>query len=168
MAPTGYPKPLAGRRAKAVAKSQSLLASHGVCRMYGFGVTGPDPNRSWLWIAGGAIGACVLLMLATGAVLVPGFLLIAGVRWGINTPRGVLVADQGIAVTRESFWNARPTSVIVLLPFDPLFLITEATGSHVRVQLGIEHIWLRRREHEIVTTAAHSAMARTGARPTAS
>ena len=128
--------------------------------MYGFGVTGPDPQQSRLWMIGGAVGICVLLAIATGVVLVPGLLLIAGVRRAINPPRGVGVADQGIVVTKESFWNARPTDILAMLPLDQLFFVTSSTATHVCVQLGTELVWLRRKEHEILASTAQAARSR--------
>jgi hypothetical protein len=161
MTRTDFPKPMRARRAKAVAKTQTLLGGQGTCRMYGFGVTGPDPQRSWLMIVGGAIAVVVFLVLAIRALVVPGWLAIGLLRWAINTPRGVGVADEGIVVTRESLWNAQPTSVVVLLPLDTLFAQTAATKSHVRVRLGTEDIWLRRAEYDILLAAA-KATAHTG------
>jgi hypothetical protein len=128
--------------------------------MYGSGVTGPDPQQSRLWMIGGAVGFCVLLAIATGVVLVPGLVLIAGARWAINQPRGVGVADQGIVVTKESFWNARPTAVLAKLPLDQLFFVAGSTATHLCVQLGTEHVWLRRKEHEILAAAAQVARSR--------
>jgi len=125
--------------------------------MYGFGVIGPDPRRSWFLIAGGAIVMVVFLAVATGALVVPGWVGIGLLRWAINTPRGVGVADQGVFVTRESFWNARPKSIVARLPFDSLWVTTGSTKTHTRVQLGSEQIWLRRSEHEILVAAANSA-----------
>jgi hypothetical protein len=158
MARSDYPNPMRARRAKSVAKTQDLLGTQGTCRMYGFGVKGPEPTRSWLLIVGVTIGAVVVIAIATGIVIVPGLVGLAIARCAINTPRGVAVADQGLLVTRESLWNASPKAVTERLPFDGLFVEIGSTKSHVRVQLGREQIWLRRNEHEILTAAARRTM----------
>lgn len=150
---------MAARRAKSVAKTQSLLGAQGTCRMYGFGVVGPDPQRSWLIVVGAAIGVAVFLGLLVGALVVPGWVGIGILRLAINNPRGVGVADEGVVVTRESVWNASPTSIVVLLPLDALSAQVGATKSHVRLQLGAEQIWLRRKEHEILVAAARPVAA---------
>jgi hypothetical protein len=150
---------MAARRAKSVAKTQTLLGGQGTCRMYGFGVVGPDPQRSWLIVVGAAVGIALILGLVLGALVLPGWLLIGVLRLAINNPRGVGVADQGVIVTRESLWNASPTSIVVLLPLDVLSAQVDATKSHVRLQLGAEQIWLRRNEYEILVAAARPAFA---------
>jgi hypothetical protein len=155
---TPYPNPMRVRRAKAVAKTEYLLDGHGACRMYAFGVSGPDPQRSWLWIAAGVIGVCIALAVVTGPVLLPGLLAIALPRWSVNPPRGVGIEDKGVVVVREHLWNARPASIAALVPRDSLFSVTATTRSHVRVQLGFESIWLRRTEHNILVDAAGAIM----------
>jgi hypothetical protein len=124
--------------------------------MYGFGVTGPDPQRS------------LLCMVVVGLLLLPSLLLLAIIRSSVNPPRGVGVADQGLVVTRESAWDARPKSIVTLTSCDPLFHPVRSTRSHVCVQLGTERIWLRRNEHEILLAAADLAtQAATAAAPPA-
>ena len=152
-----YPKPMRARRTKAVAKIQTLVGEQGTCRMYGFGVVGPEPTRSWLWIVGATIALVVLLVLTTGVLLVPGVIGLGVVRWVVNRPRGVGVADQGIVVTHESFWNASPTSIVVFLPLDALSVETASTRSHVRLRLGAEQVWLRRNEYDLLIAAKDSA-----------
>jgi hypothetical protein len=166
MARSNFPKPSAARRAKGVAKTQTLLAGQGTCRMYGFGVVGPDPQRSWFVVVGAAIGIGVILSLLVGALVVPGWVGIGILRLAINNPRGVAVADEGVVVTRESVWNARPTRIEALLPLDSLFAQIGATKSHVRLQLGAEQVWLRRKEHEILVAAARPTSAHLGSQAT--
>jgi len=162
MPPNNFPKPMAKLRGKAVAKTQTLLGAQGTCRMYGFGVTGPDPTRSWWAVLGAAVGVVVVLGLLLGALVVPGWAAIWFLRQMINNPRGVAVADQGLIVTRESVWNASPRSIVVLLPIDALGAHIGATKTHLRLQLGAEQIWLRRTEYEILMTATRPTIAPTG------
>jgi hypothetical protein len=166
MAGSNFPKPLAARRAKSVAKTQSLLGAQGTCRMYGFGVVGPDPQRSWLMVIGAAVGIAVILGFLLGALVVPGWVGIGILRLAINNPRGVGVADEGVIVTRESVWNARPVSIVVLLPLDSLLAQIGATKSHVRLQLGAEQVWLRRKEYEILVAAERPTIAPIGSQAT--
>jgi hypothetical protein len=162
MARNNFPKPMAARRAKGVAKTQELLGGQGTCRMYAFGVTGPEPRRSWWFIVGGLIAVCVVIAVTTGRLIAPGILGVGLLRLAVNTPRGVGVADEGVVVTRESFWNARPVSIVVLLSLDALFAQVGATKSHVRLQLGAEQIWLRRKEHEILVAAVRPTVTPAG------
>jgi hypothetical protein len=162
MARNDFPKPMAKRRAKAVTKTQTLLGAQGTCRMYGFGVVGPEPQRSWLLIVAAAVGVAVVFGLLLGELVFPGWVGIGILRLVINNPRGVGVADQGVIVTRESVWNAAPTRIVVLLPHDVLLAQSGATKSHVRLQLGAEQVWLRRKEYDILlaaraTVAQHTA-----------
>jgi hypothetical protein len=146
------PNPNRARRSKAIAKSQQLLGNQGTVRMYAFAVGGPEPERSKLYILGGVVG-CVLVSALLGAVIVPGVLGVALVRWWINPPRGVGLANEGVFVTKESFWNARPAEIVTLVGHDALATIIDSTKSHVRVQLGPEPVWLRRTELEILNNA---------------
>jgi hypothetical protein len=152
-----FPAPNAKRRRKSVAKAQQLLGARGTCRMYGFGVVGPDPQRSLLIMIGAVVGTCVVVAALTGAIVFPGILVIAVVRWLMNTPRGVAVADQGIAVTKESLWNASPSDVVAQLPLEQIFVVVSQTKTHVCVQLGNDQVWLRRKEHEILVAAVQNA-----------
>ena len=56
---------MASRRKKSVTKVQKLLGSGGTCRMYGFGVTGPEPRRSMYIIVGGVVAGCLALLVLT-------------------------------------------------------------------------------------------------------
>jgi len=156
MASRDYPNPMRARRAKAVAKTQKLIGNQGTCRMYGFGVSGPNPSRSWIWIIGGSIAFCVAVAVMTGVAIVPGLLLLYFVRWSVNQPRGVCSADQGLVVTRESIWNANPKSVVALLPPDALNARIASTRTHVLVELGPDRVWLRRNEHNILLAATEA------------
>lgn len=151
------PKPMAARRAKAVGRTQPLLARQATCRMYGFGVAGPEPQRSLLWLIGGAVCFSVVLAAFTGIVLIPGLLAFAIARRAINPPRGVAITDRDIAVTRETAFDARPNRIVGNAPLDQVFVVVASTRSHVCVRLGADPIWLRRREHEILVTAAQAA-----------
>ena len=146
------PNPNRIRRAKAVAKSQELLGHQGTVRMYAFGVGGPEPERSKLYLVAGVVG-CIVVSALLGAVIVPGILGVALVRRWINPPRGVGIANEGVLVTNESFWNARPTEVITLVGHDALGAVIDSTKSHVRLQLGPELVWLRRAELDILNAA---------------
>jgi hypothetical protein len=129
--------------------------------MYGFGVVGPDPQRSLLWTIGAVVGGCVVVAVLTGVVVFPGILVLAVLRWMLNTPRGVAVADQGIATTKVSVWNASPTEIVAQLPLEQIFAVVNQTKTHVCVQLGNDQVWLRRKEHEILFAAVQTARTQT-------
>jgi hypothetical protein len=147
---------MASRRKKSVAKVQKLLGSGGTIRMYGFGVGGPEPRRSMYIIVGSVVAGCLALLVLTGVLVFPGILALYIIRWVVNTPRGVAVADQGVAVTKESFINAQPTEIITRLPLEQIYAVVAQTNTHVCVQLGDDQIWLRRKEHEILVGAVQS------------
>jgi hypothetical protein len=147
---------MAQRRAKAVAKIQNLLGSEGTCRMYGFGVVGPEPRRSMFVIVGSVVAFCVGIAVLTGVVIFPGLLALYIVRWVVNTPRGVAIADQGVAVTSESMWNAKPTGIVARFPLEQIYAVAGQTTTHVCVQFGNDQVWLRRKEHEILVAAVQT------------
>ncbi len=129
--------------------------------MYGFGVTGPEQQRSLLWLIGGAVCFSAVLTAFTGIILVPGLLVFVIARRAINPPRGVAITDRDIVVTRETAFDARPNQIVGNAPLDQILAAAASTRSHVCDPVGTEPIWLRRREHEILVTAAHAVHSQT-------
>ncbi len=133
--------------------------------MYGFGVIGPDPQRSLLWMIGGVVCFSIALAALTGVIVIPGVLVFAFVRWQINAPRGVAVTDQGIVITKESPFDARPRQILGWVALDQIAVVVARTRSHVCVQLGPEAVWLRHKEHQILGVAAQTAQALAASAP---
>jgi hypothetical protein len=158
---------MAQRRRKAVAKIQTYLGSEGTCRMYGFGVVGPEPRRSMLLIVGGVVAFCLGILVLTGVVIYPGLLALYIVRRVVNTPRGVAIADQGVAVAGESVWNAKPTGIVARFPLEQIYAVVGQTNTHVCIQLGNDQVWLRRKEHEILVAAVQTVRAQSAHMQTA-
>jgi hypothetical protein len=107
-------------------------------------------------VAGAIFGAAFLLALALGTILIPGGLILIYVFHAVRPPRGVVVADQGLAVFDRSFLNSRPTKVLALLPIDAARQLG-AAGRNVTLTLGPDHVTFPRREYERLATAVSSA-----------
>jgi len=134
-------------RTKGLARSQELLGPGVHAQHYGIGLTGPDPRRTRIWIViVFAVMAFVTLVLVRIGI-VPGALLVMIVYWSIDKPTAVVTSGQVAHVLERSFWNGRPSRVLVTLP------TTELVAPHATVEGSFVHVpglrlWLKRGEYE--------------------
>ena len=59
----------------------------------------------------------------------------------LNPPRALVVCDQGMALMDRSLLNGRPSKVIARLHHGAVLGLSPE-GGRIRLELGVEHIWL--------------------------
>ena len=158
-------EPSARTRKKSAASAARQLEPGVVVREY---VVGRANARM---TAGATVALIVFAVvfvaaLLAGRLIFPGLLLVLIVYNSALPPRGVVVADQGLALLERSFWNGRPKRVLARLSFTALDpLATQLKGSKSVVPLATDRVTFSRKEYERLTAAAN-VVARTGAAPT--
>jgi hypothetical protein len=145
------------QRRKHLTKAQKLIPEAKV-QDYVFAVTGPYPVTANLWLLVGAVGITVLLSAATGQFVAPGGLLILGVKYLLNEPRGIVLADHGVAVVKRGFVTGKPGSVLVRVAASVLEApIVETHGKHTKIRIADQELWLKSGEHNRLRTAASAS-----------
>jgi hypothetical protein len=141
-------------RRKAIQAVERLVEPGAVVAAYAPGRTGPEPVRSVVGLLAGAIGVSVVIAVLTGVILIPGVLLLLVAYYVINGPRGIALANGGVVLVGRSLWTDRPNKVLTHVPYQAIASVTEDTGSRVRLNLGVEQIWVLRKEYERILMAA--------------
>jgi hypothetical protein len=95
--------------------------------------------------------AFAVTRVVSGTVLFPGFLAIWWIVRAVRPLLGVAVTDRGLAVLHVSAVNGRPTRVLVLLPYGPVWG-ERPTGSET-LALGPERVTFARRELDRLVAA---------------
>lgn len=106
------------------------------------------------------VGFVVLFVvaLAMGYIILPGFLAAYFVYYSIVPPRGVVIADQGVAVLHRSFWNSKPNRVIALLTHEQMAQVQAiAKGSKAEMAFGPERLTFSKGEWVRFTAAVQQA-----------
>jgi hypothetical protein len=154
-------EPSARSRKKAAASAARLLDPDVVVREYVVG-------RAHARMTSGATVALVVFAVAfvvallAGQLILPGALLLLIIYNSVVPPRGIVVADHGLALFARSFWNGRPSKVLALLPFTALDPYkTQVKGSKVTISLANDQVTLSRKEFERLTASA-AVVARAG------
>jgi hypothetical protein len=142
-------------RRKGATSAQQFLPPGTVVREY---VVGRAHARmaTGAIVAGSIFGTAFVVALAFGAILIPGGLILIYVLYAVRPPRGVVAADQGLAVLDRSFLNSRPTKVLALLPTDAA-RHPAVSARKVTLTLGVDRVTFPRREYERLATAVGSA-----------
>jgi len=142
-------------RKKGLHASQELLGSSTRAIAYGIGLIGPDPRTTIAFIVVGAIVLVLLFVFVAGAIVIPGVLALALIYYAIDQPTAVVVTSTGIAIITRSVVTGRPKRLLFIIPLDVL------AGSQVRtsrsfLELPAERVWLRKKEFELLRSAAAS------------
>jgi hypothetical protein len=88
-----------------------------------------------------------LIALVMGYVVLPGGILGIYAYYSALPPRGVVIADQGVAVLARSFWNSRPNRVITLLTHEQMAQVQAiAKGSKAEMAFGPERLTFNKKE----------------------
>ena len=132
-------------------KAQKMIPESRVVA-YIVGRTGPQPVLAGLALLGGFVAISLLIMVATGAVLVPGLLVFVVVQHFLTPPRSLIVCDHGLALTKRSLLNGRPEDIVARLPHAAVEGIEKEAGRF-RLDLGVEHIWLTKLEEGLLREA---------------
>ena len=133
-------------RAKATLKAQALLGE-GAIQGLAFGETGPNPTYT-TW---GLIGGAILIFAMTFAIfrvgIFVGGLIIFAIRYYVNPPRCIVIADRGVALLKRGAWSVHPTELVAKLPHDITNNVVEDSGSRLQLNLGVERVWVTKKEY---------------------
>jgi hypothetical protein len=141
----------ASNRRKGLEKSQRLITD-ATATWYSVGRTGPNSMLAGLALVGGSLGLCLVILVATGALVIVGALPLLVIFHFLCPPRALVVCDRGVALTGRSLLNGTPTSVIGRYSISDLRPTTSAAGR-VRIDVGPEHVWLPTAEEQQLRAA---------------
>lgn len=141
----------ASNRRKGLKKSQRLITD-ATATWYSVGRTGPNPMLAGLGLVGASLVLCLVIVVATGALVLVGALPLLVIFHFLCPPRALVVCDRGIALTGRSLLNGSPTSVIARFSIGDLRPTTSEVGR-VRIDLGPEHVWLSTAEEQQLRAA---------------
>lgn len=135
-------------RRKQMAAGQKLLPS-GTALGYAIGRSGANPVVVVLAMVGASLALSVVMMVATGSVVILGLLPLLIVQHYISPPRGIVVADAGVALTKRSLMNGKPYDVVATMPHGYI-QPTEASLGRVKIMVGDEPVWMAKREEAVL------------------
>jgi len=142
-------------RNKGLQASQKLLGSTTRAIAYGIGLIGPDPRATTAFIVVGAVVLVLLFVFVAGAIVIPGVLALALIYYAIDQPTAVVVTSTGLAILTRSVVSGRPKKLLFVVPLG-VFADSEVRTSRGFVELPAERVWLRKREFELLSSAATS------------
>jgi hypothetical protein len=152
-------------RRKQMAAAQELLPS-GTALGYAIGRSGANPVVVVLAMVGTSLAFSLALLLATGSIVVFGFLPMLILQHFISPPRGIVVADAGVALTRRSLMNGKPHDVVAMMPHGYV-QPTEVSLGRVKIMVGNEPVWMAKREEaelrSVISRPLQPPMSPTGA-----
>jgi hypothetical protein len=135
-------------RRKQMAAAQKLLPS-GTALGYAIGRSGANPVVVVLAMVGTSLAFSVALLLATGSVVILGLLPMLILQHYLSPPRGIVVADAGVALTKRSLMNGKPHDVVALMAHGYV-RPTEVSLGRVKIMVGDEPVWMAKREEAVL------------------
>jgi len=132
-------------RRKSIEAARRLLPPNPI-QQYAYAVTGSYPPTVIGLLVAAWAAVFALSLALFGGVIIPGWLVFFAIRQAINSPRGVVVVDGGVALVRRSFWTGRPNAIVALLPVGSIVPRT-SRGSYVEAQVGPEIVWMHNKEY---------------------
>jgi hypothetical protein len=150
-------------RRKHMKAAQKLLPDGNVVG-YAIGRSGANPVVVVLAMLGTSALFSIALLVATGSVLIIGFLPMLVVQHFLSPPRGIVVADAGVALTRRSLLNGKPHDVVATMGHGYVQPV-EASLGRVKIMVGAEPVWMAQREEAILRSLL-SAPAQPSSLPT--
>ena len=138
-------------RRKSMAAAQELVPDAQIIG-YAIGRSGVQPTLVVAaMLATAAVGSGLLYAL-TGTFVLPGALLVLVVQHLLSPPRGVVVAQQGIALTHRSLWNGRPAKLLSTMALGYV-QPTETSLGRLKVMVGSEPVWMTKGEEAVLRAA---------------
>ena len=128
------------QRNKHLKAAQKLLPD-AVPTGYALGRSGANPVVVVSAMIATVVMVCGGLFVMTGAFVLPGILPMLIVQHFISPPRGVVVAQQGVAVTKRSIWTGRPHDVVAMMGHGYTQPVEKALGR-VKIMVGNEPVWM--------------------------
>ncbi|MCU1496278.1 MAG: hypothetical protein JWM47_231 [Acidimicrobiales bacterium] len=135
-------------RRKQMAAAQKLLPN-GTALGYAIGRSGANPVVVVVAMIGTSLAASAALLLATGSVVIVGLLPMLILQHFISPPRGIVVADAGVALTKRSLMNGKPHDVVAMMPYGYV-QPTEVSLGRVKIMVGNEPVWMAKGEEAVL------------------
>jgi hypothetical protein len=139
-------------RQRGAQKAQSLLPGTRI-GAYVAGRTGPNPVTVTMALLGAFAALSAAIFVATGAFVFPGLLLILLFQYLVVPPRALVLCDQGVALLNRSVWTGRPTRVVSQMPHGTIGQPQQHGNQYLTTLADGSHLWLPRREYEILRAA---------------
>lgn len=131
-----------------MAAAQKLLPS-GEALGYAIGRSGANPVVVVGAMVATAAAFSLALLLATGSVVIIGVLPMLIVQHFISPPRGIVVADVGVALTKRSIWTGKPHDLVATMAHGYVQPTEESLGR-VKLLVGNEEVWMAKREEAVL------------------
>jgi len=135
-------------RRKQMAAAQKLLPN-GTALGYAIGRSGTNPVGVVLAMVGTSLVVSVLLLVATGSVFIFGLLPMLIVQHFISPPRGIVVADAGVALTKRSLMTGKPHDVVATMAHGYVHP-SEVSLGRVKIMVGTEPVWMSKQEEAVL------------------
>jgi hypothetical protein len=146
-------------RRKHMAAAQKLLPN-GTAFGYAIGRSGANPSVVVTAMVVTSLAFSVVLLVATGSFVIVGLLPMLVVQHFISPPRGIVVTDAGVALTKRSLMNGMPHDVVATMAHGYVHP-SEVSLGQVKILVGTEPVWMSRREE----TALRAAISRPSQQP---
>jgi hypothetical protein len=134
-----------------MAKAGTLLPGATV-QAYAVGRAGPNPVAVVAAMVGTGAAFTGVLLVATGQLVIIGVLPMLIVQHFLSPPRGIVIADQGVALTARSLWNGKPLRVLGAIAHGYVHPCDESLGR-VMVRVGNDVVWLAKAEEAVLRQA---------------
>lgn len=138
-------------RRKHMAAAQKLLPN-GTALGYAIGRSGANPVVVVAAMVGTSLAISVVLLVATGSIVIFGLLPMLIVQHYISPPRGIVVADAGVALTKRSLMNGKPHDVVATMAHGYVHP-SEVSLGRVKIMVGTEPVWMSRGEEAVLRAA---------------
>ena len=155
------------RNRKNLAKAKKIGAPFGEVIAYVSGTGKLRFTEGLAMLIGCFVLLCVVVFMATGRILIPGFLVVIVGVGMVRPRRGVALMPNGLLVMHESMADATPKRILVHAPVGALEAsIVEAADtvqSSVHLDLGTERIRMKRGAYDSLLRAARNLHSEVGA-----
>lgn len=142
-------------RQKHLKAAQKLLPGANLTG-YAVGRSGMNPVIVVILMVATFVAVCGGLLVATGTFVIPGVIPVLLVQFFASPPRSLVVADQGIALTKRSFWTGKPHDLVAQMGHGYVQPVESSMGR-VKLMVGNEAVWVSANEEKILRAALQQA-----------
>lgn len=103
-------------------------------------------------MVGTSLALSVALLVATGNIVILGLLPMLIVQHYLSPPRGIVVADAGVALTKRSLMTGKPHDVVATMAHGYVHP-SEVSLGRVTIMVGTEPVWMSKREEAVLRSA---------------
>jgi len=134
------------------AKAAQKLVPDANVTGYAIGRSGANPVVVVLAMLGTSLAFSLLLLVATGQLLIVGLLPMLIVQHYISPPRAIVIADQGVALATRSLMNGKANKLVSVMGHGYVQPVEESLGR-VKVGVGNETVWMAKKEETVLRAA---------------